>query len=486
MKAKIPHEFWRYASKFTIESMIQQISYWAWYAYNNPSKEFGSFALKKTFSNNRGFVNLVQTWLIDMLYDIACMNSCGNKQISRDEALYLISLYNDYSGKNIDVKYLNNSNIKLYLYGCGGEQIRFQSIGRFFEDFTREKYILDVISQRDHDEEHQKINVKEEFHQITGLSSDEYSLLLFFLFSLSGKADGFIPYNLPQYENEKNPIASTDNINKMISTYSITLQEIKTSIHKRQIFYSKPIIKLSNGYIVSNPFLLLNTFSSAEFWVMRNHYKNSQKFTNAFGMYFEMYVEELLSNCLPQESYRMIQPSKKEKRADWYLKLGTYDILIEQKSSLSLLGIKQNHPDISAMRNHINKHWGEAVAQLERTQQAENLSDPIKIILVYEDYYKSECLDELFEMNKELKDDGKYWLVTINEFEVLLTLYKNNPSLALTIIKDMDNAKTSKSPLGRELKRFYNEHKIPPNIYLKQFGIYDSQLNPILNFFNQH
>lgn len=483
MKAKIPYKFWLYASNFTIKSMIQQVSYWSWYAYNNPSQEYGSFVHKKQFSKGRGYVYLVQTWLVDMLYDIACMNNFGNKQISRDEALYLIFLYNDYSGKNIDDKYLNNNNIKLYLYGCGGEQIRFQSKDRFFEDFTREKYILDVISQRGYN--HNLPNIQEEFRQITGLSSEEYSFLLYLLFSLSEKTNGSIPSVLPKYEDENNSVANTDNINKIIQTYSITLHEIKTSNHKRQTFYSKPIIKLSNGYIVSNPFLLLNTFSSAQLWVMRNYYfkKNSQKFTNAFGTYFEIYVEEILRNCLPHGSYRMIQPSKKEKRADWYLKIGPYDILVEQKSSLSLLGIKQNHPDIEAMRNHINKNWGEAVSQLERTQQAEKLSSPIKIILVYEDYYKCECLDELFEMNKDLKDDGKYWLVTINEFEVLLTLYKNNPVLALTIIKDKDTAETSKSLFGRELKKFYNEHQISPDIYLKQFGIYDSQLNSISKFF---
>lgn len=58
--------------------------------------------------------------------------------------------------------------------------------------------------------------------------------------------------------------------------------------------------------------------------------------------------------------------------------------------------IKQNQTDIEKMKKHIVKNWGEAVKQLDNTQKARKMKNPIKIILIYEDYYKSECLDELF------------------------------------------------------------------------------------------
>lgn len=41
-------------------------------------------------------VNIVQTWLIDMQYDIIMNCSYGTKIISENESLHLISLYNDY------------------------------------------------------------------------------------------------------------------------------------------------------------------------------------------------------------------------------------------------------------------------------------------------------------------------------------------------------------------------------------------------------
>lgn len=55
------------------------------------------------------------------------------------------------------------------------------------------------------------------------------------------------------------------------------------------------------------------------------------------------------------------------------------------------------------MKQYILKTWGEAVRQLSETQTALNIEKPIKIILLYEDYYKAECLDELFKLDCDLK-----------------------------------------------------------------------------------
>lgn len=130
--------------------------------------------------------------------------------------------------------------------------------------------------------------------------------------------------------------------------------------------------------------------------------------------------EEILNNCISDYCYKRIPEDNNSKRADWYLNINGIEFLVEQKSGLSLLGIKQNQTDIELLKEHILKNWGKAVKQLYSTQKALNLQSPIKIILVYEDYYMSECLDELFRLDESLKNDGKYWLVTIREFEMLL------------------------------------------------------------------
>ena len=118
------------------------------------------------------------------------------------------------------------------------------------------------------------------------------------------------------------------------------------------------------------------------------------------------YVEEILSYCLNNNQFRHIDETNNGKRADWIINIGQYKFIVEQKSTLSLLGIKQNQPDIVSMKQYILKTWGEAIRQLSETQIALNIEKPIKIILLYEDYYKAECLDELFKLDCDLKNDN--------------------------------------------------------------------------------
>ena len=112
MKAKLPHPFKVFATQFTLESIVMAICYWSKEIANSPEpsnnygfsgeKKYSIFINKKKFDNR---VRLIQTWLIDMLYHIICMDSFGEKNIQKNESLHLIYLYNDFVG-TIDAKYL--------------------------------------------------------------------------------------------------------------------------------------------------------------------------------------------------------------------------------------------------------------------------------------------------------------------------------------------------------------------------------------------
>lgn len=82
-------------------------------------------------------------------------------------------------------------------------------------------------------------------------------------------------------------------------------------------------------------------FSNSNYWIIRNKYNTigSQNFINAFGIYFEKYVEELLSRCLIENEYIKIPVNNTEKRADWKLNIEGFNILVEQKSTIPVLGI---------------------------------------------------------------------------------------------------------------------------------------------------
>lgn len=118
--------------------------------------------------------------------------------------------------------------------------------------------------------------------------------------------------------------------------------------------------------------------------------------------------------------------------------------------------------------------WGKAVKQLSKTQKALKLNDAIKIILVYEDYYQSECLDLLFDIDTTLVNDNRYWLVTIREFEMLMHLYKISPELFNDIISEKIEAEQNKSLSGRDLSYFLSQHGINKNQYLIDAKITDN------------
>ena len=91
--------------------------------------------------------------------------------------------------------------------------------------------------------------------------------------------------------------------------------------------------------------------------------------------------------------------------------------------------------------------------------------------MLYEDYYKSECLDELFSLDNELKNDYNYWLVNIREFEMLFMTYKNTPDKFFKIVSDKIKSEHEHSLEGRELEMFLFDNNIKENQFLAETGI---------------
>lgn len=475
MKAILPHSFYIFASQFTLESMLNQISFLSYHIFCNPDEATKCFA--KTFNytitiNHRvikGKTNVVQTWIIDLYYDLVVTENYGEKDISKDETIYLITLYNDYC--NVRDKKLSKKDILLFVYGFFGEQKDFQTNFSFKERFSREKYILDNLSCKEHSDNTFGINIPDKFVEITGYTTDCYSALVYFILLLFIQSNGVISQSqIPLLNSE---IFTQENIITVLNQHSADIDDIRNSSLKRQFLYTKPILKIGEKYISANAFLINALFENSNYWILRNDYQriHSQHFINAFGIYFEMYVEEVLKNCLSNGKFSKIPTENDEKRADWIINIENYTFIVEQKSSLSLLGIKQNQPDIEAMKRHILKTWGEAVRQLNETQADLSLDTPIKIILVYEDYYKAECLEELFRLDSEIVNDYNYWLMTINEFEMLFHTYKTNTELFFDIIANKIKLEHTQSHEGREMELLLSQKGISENLYIQESGI---------------
>lgn len=469
MKARGLHDFFIFVQKFTLKSMIKAVSFWSCDIYRNPDKKMGSFLGERTCNSIKKPIQLMQTYLIDLVYDLIRHNIYGKSDILKDEALKLIGLYGDY--KNfIDGKNIYKYDFFLYLYGFFGEQLRFQN-KYFSEEFAREKYILEKISKYS-DAECHHIDVEEEFKQETYFSTDVYSANIFLVFIMFNNTFKSVDKKTI-YRFFENTRISHEDIIQIIEANAISIEDIRKHPLCRQVLYTKPIIKINDEYVASNPFLILSLFSNSNYWVLRNRYlkKNSQNFVNAFGFYFEKYVEELFCRCLHKDDYVKILTSQKEKRADWKLCLDGFDILVEQKSSMPVLGIKQNQPNLKEIKKHIIKVWGEAVEQLLCTEKHFSLKESIKIILVYDEYFKSEAIEELFKLRNDLKNDGNYWLINIREFEMLIMLYYKDRAIFKKVMEEKIELEKVFSHSGRELCFFLEKYNIIRNDYLREFGI---------------
>ena len=476
------HGFYQYASQFTLKSIIKAMSVLSFALIKSSDNSANMFISQMDYhityqgTEYHDTVVVAQTKLIDVIYEVISSGINGKKDIGSDEALCLLHLLNNLENykRTEEEKRLKKLNIDektfagLSLFGYLGEQKRFQNTLKLFEDFSREKYILEKISQKSSEQ----INFLNEFKAETLISTDEYSAMILMLFTYFFGHNPFCSEKMiTEFFGVKPEFA------KVIGSHTTTINEVTFSTLKRQIFYTKPLIKMDNEYICVNPFLLLCSFVNSNFWVIRNKYLRdggSRKFTSAFGEYFELYLDELLNYCLDSNSFIHIPESNKSSRADWYIKTDKYDFLVEQKSTISYLGIKQNTPDIVAMKKHILSCWGKAVKQLSKTEKALELNNPIKIILVYEGYYQSECLDLLFNMNDTLVDDNRYWLVSIGEFEMLMHLYKTSPELFNEIIQKKIKAEKNKSLSGRDLSYFLSQHGITENQFLIDTEITDN------------
>ena len=471
MKARVPDQFFLYALNFTLESMIQSVIYWSFDVYNNPESDSnGLFGERSIIINNhKVIVPIVQTWLLDLIYDLIIHNRYGVKIITNKECLYLIGLHNDYLNYKSRSNRKNKKDVLFEIVGFGGEQNRFQA-NYYLEEYSRETYILEDISKRINYSKTQ-FDFEKEFNDEMNLSSLEFSRILFSLFAFYNK-------NVTKLNIDSNSWFSKLHINpkdihKVITRYSIDIKDIRKDENNRQIFYLKPFIHLGNAYYPTNPFILEELFANSKYWVIRDRYfrMKSSFFVNTFGKMFECYVEEILQNCLSACEYEKIQEVNNAKRADWKLTLGKYTMLIEQKSSHPVLRIKQNETDTEAIKNYMKKCWGEAVDQLVATEQAFNLNHAIKVVLIYDTYFRSEAFDLLFTLRTDVVNDGYYWLIDISECETLMYVYKTDKKLFNTIIDEKINSVSKLLKSGQNFKFIYSKHNISSGTYLKSFGI---------------
>lgn len=414
---------------------------------------------------------IIQAWgLIDLAYyEILYSNDYRNRNIESDDDLYLLAVAVDnlrarHESEKLSEWQASQTKLMYYLYGFGGEQFKHQAIGTVFDTLYRELHVLLDIGSTIPD----GLKISSLFQEIAGMSWQSMIAIqqfLWFAFQKYDTLSDVLDHTFFRSDEIKKRVEDVAN------KYSASYEDIRKSELKRQIFYSKPFVKTGRNEIVSiSPFLNLSILEQSVQWTIRDGLRDrgyhAEVFTSFFGKCFEVYFQQLLSDCLSPGEYRRID-EEREKRADWEICIGSTKIIVEQKSALLFLSAKQQESDIVSIEKYARNTLLKAVNQLKITEESLNNGKYIKIILLYETYLKDEMIDYFFDsLDCPFENDNYYWMVTISEMERLLYLQKSNPQLFMSIITEKINREINHSTDGKSIEQLLDMNGCGENDYL--------------------
>lgn len=361
------------------------------------------------------------------------------------------------------------------LMGMTAEQFLYQNRAWIFEKFNRDYYILLAATNFDHRPE---INVNAIVKEIFGFSADDYiALLLMVLWLCRQHPD---PLTAPKelYCKKDNTIFTLDNLFKIVNYYSCTYEDLRTSPLKKQLLYSKPFIKTQkSAYLSASVFAVSMLVGNGLYWLIRDYYRKqgTQSFINAFGYLFEDYIKDISTKyCLPSEWN--VLPTGTKKGADFTFNFGTITFLVESKSSLIGLDVKQQLPNLHSANTFFERTIKKAYHQLNSSysQLVSKISQPIiKVILLYDEFSNSAIIESA--ANTILGTDSSCFIMTIREFEILLYLHKNNKEMEHQVLSEMLLSSTSKGN-RKNISAIYNDLSLHKNPHLDGEMDYFSKL----------
>ena len=480
---------------YRLDELLRYISSYAseLIKHRQPNEVYGvrveSYIVQNAATRNYEEMDVfVTAWdLVDLAYEaILATNDYRAGLIDKDEFLMLCSGIRA-TGEIREKERLDNPNwthkdMMLYLFGFGTEQFRYETLNIHNAAIHRELYMLLELAPKIQGVSDIPVIIKSEigveWKTVLG------SLSLAWVASLMNISQEQVLAHTLWNESFKK-----EDYEKVLSYYTTTYTEVRENKReKRQLFYIKPFIRTerTNSLICVSPYLAFFLYEHCLFWLVRNYYskQKNQLFTSEFGKIFEVYFYNLLTNTVGYENFQKII-EESEERADWYVEIGGYRFLIEQKSAALGLMAKQQDSDIKETETYCKRNIIKALKQLEKTEQVLNDGPYIKLILIYEEYLNTHILDTVFQMEEcKTIDDCLYWIITIEEAEMLFHLYKENSPLFSCIVEEKAMLEKTKSKEGRSFLLLLKRHGIKINAYLARSEISKYDLYGFKEVFN--
>ena len=415
--------------------------------------------------------SLITTWyLIDLaFYAVKASNDFrGKTEISDEEFYVLVDAVTGFAQKREEIL-LNtiqpgSKEAFMHLWGFAGEQFKVQAPAKVISNAGRELYILFESAKKVDTE----FDVPKIVEMETGICWEKIVCSLFLGWVYFSRN---CIYNNNALSNVKSEFLSKSDFLRVIERYSIDYSGIRSNALGRQVFYTKPYVITQKRELVGiSPYLNLCIYEHCILWIVRDFYRKqgSQSFTDFFGICFEEYFKEILEYCLSGNEFERISEGNAPS-ADWKLEINGLRFLVEQKSSLIQLNVKQQETNIELLKDFAKRTIIKAIKQLYNSEQAFADGPYIKIILLYDNYLMPAIIEQVFEMDEcAFENDGRYWIASIEEMEALLCLCRGHRDIFNTIIMEKKHREQTRSNLGRSLSQIMVEHRITKNPYLRQ------------------
>ena len=296
--------------------------------------------------------------------------------------------------------------------------------------------------------------------EITGFDIKSFSQLLMAGWAYNINVSPLMKIKISDDLKENYPTLTEENFQKCIDIFTADYAYYRKPGFPNNPLFVKPIIRTdTNKLIISNSFIWARKFYEGIYWIIRDKYmqQNSQTFFNNFGEYYERYTEEILAYYLTPDRYDRIATTGNSQKADWLIYTEQYILVVEQKSCLMTIALKDEYPSPHKLDEYLD-NFKEAYLQIAETVKTINALGKkiIKLILHFEKFYLGEAV--IKERMKYLyKNDvdgmSNYFFIDTGEFEKLIQVLGDDEEIFNKIIETKidyeDNAPIAE---GREFQ----------------------------------
>lgn len=460
--------------------------------YENIIRKYNTKELLKFFSkmsilsykidenNRRGYTIIDLPYYIKRTGKQGMIKNVGYGQWELLQICYSAIKYsNDYRGKDVDnlsfynlieenriyteklelAKSMNELMIFEHLQCLTNIQFDFQvlNITRRFNRMYEIMININKSKKYSQGKDVSYIDFDKVFKDITGISIKKFiDIYFFFILFSSGRNEtnlnSFI--NDIKFDIEKIGF-SKDDIVKVVEMQGKDYKFYRDSDNWNLLrFY--PIVKTGEDYIISNIYALLIGFPESIYWILRNHYNKlkSRDFTSYFGKCFEFYLNEIFDYY--SIKYEKLPERNEIKTPDWKIETDKYILLVEQKAALFPIDarVATGKERYKKLEEYLENNVVKAFKQLN-VYEVENIKKTvIRICLTFEKIYMEENAKYIVEQKMNFKTNKDLnWIVTIDEFEVLMDLLSKDEERFNDIINKKIDLEFKQDENGRGFEK---------------------------------